>query len=606
MDPLSVTAACVGLLSGLISVSTKIRGMSADIKNTYKEIVALQSELDSCQRSLGLFYGSGQADRYPEALRADLEKIIRECKHVVDEIDRLLEKVTSASLSGRVQWSISIRDEVTRLHRNLEGHKSALSIAIAFASMSISSGIKSDTSSIRSKAARIPEIQQQLAALVDAIQSLGDGDPAQGQQLGLAMQRFLEEAYTESIGGSVRRSATVRSYDHTVPSIVDPFEDPRTQTTSTGAEQYEHEIDAHFDDSSSATLSTPFSQEDFLRMQPQPLLSGFANPPVRPDLLSPVQTAVTRKPVPLRSKSEIISSTISSDSLSSRTPSETYNSDRRSTMSSQRTSSRGRPWWQLRSRSTNSSATLVSSEPFTFELEISHQKLDQIASLLAADVTEFKNDPSFHEYKTITKDLYARTLVLAPSTRNAETQAAFKEAVELHQAGQASLAFERARYLAQIGHLSSQIMYALALRYGRGCRVDAKMSLAYLYTAARVSIELELRSRSAAPYFTDLAARDELSLALLEIANTFRYTWAESVSAVDARLFYRAAADVGDVKAMEELAWCYLKGFGTEKDKWAAAQILQEAERRGLRGPGREWIYKEKYKVRRDRASAIG
>jgi len=154
MDPLSIAAACVGLLSGLTTVSTKIRSLTTDAKNTNKEVSALQSELDAFQRSLGVFYGSGLADKYPDHLRRDLDTIVRQCKCVVDEIDCLLDKVAYGHLSQQVQWSFAIRDEVTRLHRNLEGHKSAITIAIAFASMSISNGIKSDTSSIRSKAAR--------------------------------------------------------------------------------------------------------------------------------------------------------------------------------------------------------------------------------------------------------------------------------------------------------------------------------------------------------------------------------------------------------------------------------------------------------------------
>lgn len=75
MDPLSIAAACVGLLSGLTAVSTKIRSLTIDAKNTNKEVSALQSELDSFQRSLGVFYGSGLADDYPNHLRADLDKI---------------------------------------------------------------------------------------------------------------------------------------------------------------------------------------------------------------------------------------------------------------------------------------------------------------------------------------------------------------------------------------------------------------------------------------------------------------------------------------------------------------------------------------------------
>ena len=129
----------------------------------------------------------------------------------MDEVDHLLDKIAPGIVNQQIQWSFSIRDEVTRLHQNLEGHKSAITIEIALASLSLSNGIKSDTSSIRSKGARLPEIQNHLAAVLDAIHALNSGDPSQRPELSLAMQRFLHEACTESTSGSLLRSSTLQN-----------------------------------------------------------------------------------------------------------------------------------------------------------------------------------------------------------------------------------------------------------------------------------------------------------------------------------------------------------------------------------------------------------
>lgn len=569
MDPISITAACVGLLSGLTTVSTKLRSLTADAKNANKEITALQNELDSCQRSLGLFYGSGDADRYPEEMKADLEKIIRECRNVVIEIDRTLDKVTGPTVSLRqsVQWSMTTRDEILRLHRNLEGHKSALSIAIAFASMSINRGIKSDTSSIRSKAARIPDMQNQLAAILQALQVSDEEDPEK-RELGVAMQRFLQESYAQSvIDTNLTRSNTVRSYA-TSSYDDNPFRDHDTASITYAESSAREPDEAYFSGStgtpsevlSTASLSRPFSNND-----PLEISKG------RSDSFTPLQHVksepIRRKPVPSRSFTPSITAG-SSMSIAE--------SDNISITSSQQPLTK-KGFWKRRASSKPELSTNPADMPI-LEGRITQRNLEKVSALLLRDPVEFAKDPSYHEYKVRADSIYQRTLRVAPSINNSHTDRQFQQAVRIHQSGEIDIATTQAKELAEIGHISSQIMYALALRYGRGCRVDAKLALAYLYCAARVAIELEINAHPEGPWFENDAKADELRLVLFEIASTFRYTWADSVSARDARSFYAAAADIGDRKAMRELAWCYRKGYGIEKDKILAVSLAGRAE----------------------------
>lgn len=39
--------------------------------------------------------------------------------------------------------------------------------------------------------------------------------------------------------------------------------------------------------------------------------------------------------------------------------------------------------------------------------------------------------------------------------------------------------------------------------------------------------------------------------------------------------YYETAANLGDTDAMNEVAWCYLEGFGTKKDKVSKSFIFQ-------------------------------
>ncbi len=62
-------------------------------------------------------------------------------------------------------------------------------------------------------------------------------------------------------------------------------------------------------------------------------------------------------------------------------------------------------------------------------------------------------------------------------------------------------------------------------------------------------------------------AKAELVLAIFELGNCFRHGWGVKKNAIAARQHYEAAANLGDTDAMNEVAWCYLNGFGGKKDK---------------------------------------
>lgn len=68
------------------------------------------------------------------------------------------------------------------------------------------------------------------------------------------------------------------------------------------------------------------------------------------------------------------------------------------------------------------------------------------------------------------------------------------------------------------------------------------------------------------------AAKGELVLAIYELANCFRNGWGVQRDPAAARQYYETAANLGDTDAMNEIAWCYLEGFGGKKDKVSPIQ----------------------------------
>lgn len=78
-------------------------------------------------------------------------------------------------------------------------------------------------------------------------------------------------------------------------------------------------------------------------------------------------------------------------------------------------------------------------------------------------------------------------------------------------------------------------------------------------------------------------------LAIFELANCFRYGWGVDIDPVAARHYYETAANLGDTDAMNEVAWCYLQGFGGKKDKLLSAKYYRRAEKEGNKILGNSW-----------------
>ncbi|KAI9868989.1 MAG: hypothetical protein M1813_002812 [Trichoglossum hirsutum] len=148
-----------------------------------------------------------------------------------------------------------------------------------------------------------------------------------------------------------------------------------------------------------------------------------------------------------------------------------------------------------------------------------------------------------------------------------------QEAIRLHEAG------ELERSTTMFGRLAdpkgsnvalAQVLYGLALRHGWGCAPNPEKAIVYLSAAAQNSADVEAQALKAGMKKGG-AAKGELVLAIFELANCYRHGWGVSVDPVAAQQFYLTAANLGDTDAMNEVAWCYLEGFGCKKDKVSGA-----------------------------------
>ncbi|KAK2937588.1 Sel1-like repeat [Fusarium oxysporum f. sp. vasinfectum] len=144
-----------------------------------------------------------------------------------------------------------------------------------------------------------------------------------------------------------------------------------------------------------------------------------------------------------------------------------------------------------------------------------------------------------------------------------------QEAIRLHEEGKLELSTRMFGRLADpqgANNPLSQVLYGLALRHGWGCAPDPEGAVKYLSAAASNSASIEQMALQAGMKKGG-AAKGELVLAIFELANCFRHGWGIEKDAYAAKQYYETAANLGDTDAMNEIAWCYVEGFGCKKDK---------------------------------------
>ncbi|KAA8909017.1 hypothetical protein FN846DRAFT_943841 [Sphaerosporella brunnea] len=172
-----------------------------------------------------------------------------------------------------------------------------------------------------------------------------------------------------------------------------------------------------------------------------------------------------------------------------------------------------------------------------------------------------------------------------------------QQAIQYHEAGDLTRSTALFRRLADFNGANNplaQVLYGLALRHGWGIEKDAEQAVKFLQAAAKNSAAVEEQALKAGMKKGG-SAKGELTLAIYELGNSYRNGWGVSKDPVAAREYYETAANLGDSDAQNEVAWCYLEGFGCKKDKKKSARFYRMAEKQGNKTLGNTWIYKDKY-----------
>lgn len=138
MDPLSIAAACVGLVSTItkasLSITTFVRQVSdatRDMDAISRELLSLKVVLETLARNI-TSPGHGS---YPSSLAAQIPDILKNCNDVMAQLDETLKKYSGSSVMGSAKWSLIGKQDVDQLRSSLESYKNVLSLTVELSTL---------------------------------------------------------------------------------------------------------------------------------------------------------------------------------------------------------------------------------------------------------------------------------------------------------------------------------------------------------------------------------------------------------------------------------------------------------------------------------------
>ncbi|KAK3370809.1 hypothetical protein B0T24DRAFT_300321 [Lasiosphaeria ovina] len=208
MDPISISASCLGLVATITKVSIFIASFVKDARQTRRELAGVSRELTSLKTILELLveYDETPTVVLPESMTKHFSKIVTNCDVVVLDIEKCLAKYKRDSLLRSISWVASGQNDVAKLLRELESHKSALDLGLNMVELHLEKAthvnnrtLLGDTSILKADTA---SILQQIETLMARLPGNAPGSNSANSSASsnIILHRYLEElrdSYTE-------------------------------------------------------------------------------------------------------------------------------------------------------------------------------------------------------------------------------------------------------------------------------------------------------------------------------------------------------------------------------------------------------------------------
>ncbi|KAH6063529.1 hypothetical protein HBI67_141140 [Parastagonospora nodorum] len=173
MDPLSISVSCITLITTITQVSVAVTNFVREVRDARGDLDAISRELVSLKSVLELLAEDTEGPHtatLPERLKDQIIDILKNCKHVVTDVEASLKKHSASRLGRAGHWAVGGgKGDMTKFRSSLETHKTALGLALDMVAITITRDIKDDTKEIRKDTAAIKDdtamILEQIAQL---------------------------------------------------------------------------------------------------------------------------------------------------------------------------------------------------------------------------------------------------------------------------------------------------------------------------------------------------------------------------------------------------------------------------------------------------------
>ncbi|KAJ8129637.1 hypothetical protein O1611_g3996 [Lasiodiplodia mahajangana] len=171
MEPLSITTGVISLLGAVGKTTLAVTSFIRSCREARTDHTAVNTELLELQIVLELLRDDSAINEnnvFPEALRARVLSAITHCDTIIRHINAVLEK-HDTSKSTPIKWVTSGKREVSALQASLETHQGFLNLVLDMINISVSKGVKEDTTIIRSNVAEIKQDTSQIASILEEL-----------------------------------------------------------------------------------------------------------------------------------------------------------------------------------------------------------------------------------------------------------------------------------------------------------------------------------------------------------------------------------------------------------------------------------------------------
>ncbi|KAF2667623.1 hypothetical protein BT63DRAFT_296556 [Microthyrium microscopicum] len=155
MDPLSITAGCIGLLEFAAKCIPATMKLVREFREAREQLTALQEQMETLRRVVDLikYECEGMGDTIitmKSSVPALTSDALENCKSIMEQMSNTISKHGSSHTAFATWWVGIGKEEVEKWSRKLEQHKSTLVIALEYIEISISKQTKADTTILRS------------------------------------------------------------------------------------------------------------------------------------------------------------------------------------------------------------------------------------------------------------------------------------------------------------------------------------------------------------------------------------------------------------------------------------------------------------------------